>query len=155
MTMAFRALERWPFPETKPGERRSSPFKGTYSSTLDLLSRELYHLRSDLYGLAILQVVTRNGERDLRQDQWLRADARVTHPGVAISMGSKFGPLTFHCDRFVGWQANLRAIALGLESLRRVGRYGIGGSGEQYRGWTALPAGSGGGDVVAARQVLR
>jgi hypothetical protein len=33
------------------------------------------------------------------------------------------------------WQDNLRAVALGLEALRRVERYGIAQRGEQYAGW--------------------
>lgn len=43
-----------------------------------------------------------------------------------------------------GWQENLRAIALGLEALRKVDRYGIAKSGQQYRGWAALEMGSAG-----------
>jgi hypothetical protein len=39
-----------------------------------------------------------------------------------------------------GWQANVRAIALALEALRAVDRYGVTKRGEQYQGWTALPA---------------
>jgi hypothetical protein len=38
-----------------------------------------------------------------------------------------------------GWQMNARAIALGLEALRKVDRYGITKRGEQYTGWSALP----------------
>jgi hypothetical protein len=41
------------------------------------------------------------------------------------------------------WQHNVRAIALGLEALRKVDRYGITRRGEQYAGWKALPAGIG------------
>lgn len=64
------------------------------------------------------------------------------------------GLLSFPCDTFdsgrytrggpgwrrlPGWQVNVRAIALGLEALRKVERYGIANQGEQYRGWNALP----------------
>jgi hypothetical protein len=34
----------------------------------------------------------------------------------------------------------VRAIALALEALRKVDRYGVTQSGEQYRGWQALPS---------------
>ena len=44
------------------------------------------------------------------------------------------------CDRFDNWKDNLRAIALSLEALRMVDRYGVTVKGEQYRGWTQLPA---------------
>jgi len=46
------------------------------------------------------------------------------------------------CGKFPTWQDNVRAIALGLEALRKVDRYGIVQSAEQYRGWQALPPGS-------------
>jgi hypothetical protein len=46
-------------------------------------------------------------------------------------------------DAFDDWQENIRAIALGLEALRKVDRYGITSRGEQYTGWKALPSGEG------------
>lgn len=60
----------------------------------------------------------------------------------------KLGAVSIPCDAFDGnrrspaWQANVRAIALGLEALRRVERYGIAPRGEQYTGWKALPPSS-------------
>lgn len=60
--------------------------------------------------------------------------------------------MTYASNRFISpsyrrtltdWQHNVRAIALGLEALRRVDRYGITKRGEQYAGWKALPAGTG------------
>jgi len=82
-------------------------------------------------------------EADIRTDGWPRANAKATHPGVAVSFDSKQGPLRFATAVFGWWGDNLRAVALGLEALRRVDRYGITRSGEQYRGWRALPAGDG------------
>lgn len=41
------------------------------------------------------------------------------------------------------WRDNLRAVALSLEALRAVDRYGVSRRGEQYRGWQALEAGDG------------
>ena len=51
--------------------------------------------------------------------------------------------MTYATDRFFAWQDNVRAIALGLEALREVDRYGIAKKGEQYAGWKALPSGAG------------
>ncbi|MFC7344498.1 hypothetical protein [Saccharopolyspora griseoalba] len=67
---------------------------------------------------------------------------------MAISFTSKHGPLSYPCDTFTGpggrsWQANVRAIALALEALRRVDRYGVAGHGEQYAGWRAIESGTG------------
>jgi hypothetical protein len=57
-----------------------------------------------------------------------------------LSFNSKFGPLSYPCDRFQTWDDNLRAIALSLEHLRAVDRYGVTKRGEQYQGWAQLPA---------------
>ncbi|OIN81652.1 hypothetical protein BMG05_06490 [Mycobacterium malmoense] len=55
-------------------------------------------------------------------------------------------PLSFPCDTFTHWHDNLRAITLTLEALRKVDRYGVTQTGQQYRGWQAIeatPSGSG------------
>ena len=61
---------------------------------------------------------------------------------MKISFTSKQRPLVFATDRFDRWQDNVRAIALGLEALRKVDRYGISDTGQQYAGWAALPESS-------------
>jgi hypothetical protein len=38
------------------------------------------------------------------------------------------------------WQANVRAVALAMQALRAVDRYGVTKRGEQYVGWKALGA---------------
>jgi hypothetical protein len=77
---------------------------------------------------------------DLRRDGLPKASARVPQsPSVILSFNSKHGALSYPCDTFTKWEDNLRAIALALEALRTVDRYGVTKTGEQYRGWTALP----------------
>lgn len=137
-------LAAWPYAETKPDDRVYSPFKAKYALTLDDLDRELYALGVHQHGVAALQVVTADG--NVRRDGLLRADARIGHPGVALSFTADVGPLTFFCDRFVGrggaahWQSNLRAIVLTLEKLRAVERYGATGDGRHYSGFLAIEA---------------
>jgi len=123
----------WP---DRPSTRRPSPFSATWPQTIGLLQREV-----DQLGAHELVVELGMTETDIRTDGWPRANARASHPGVAISFTTRRqGPLRFATDVFNHWQDNLRAVALGLEALRRVDRYGITKSGEQYRGWRALPA---------------
>lgn len=123
--------------------RKDAPFEATWTATLDLLDRELFQLNARN---VVLQVAVT--ERGVRLDGSLRADAKADHPGVILTFDSKHGPQRYQCDRFErgfrgareGWQCNVRAIALGLEALRKVDRYGIVQGGEQYRGFGALPA---------------
>ena len=133
MHLIFRSLTSWPTAPTKA--RKRSPFKASYNDTLRLLDHELGYLKAQHI---VLQVALR--EADIRLDGMPRADARPSHPGVILSFDSKFGPLSYPCDTFQSWESNLRAIALALECLRTVDRYGVTRRGEQYQGWTALPA---------------
>lgn len=118
-------------------ERRRSPFEASYSKTLNLLDRELFMLDVDE---AIVQLGVK--DRDVRVDGALRADVKVVHPGVIVTFESdQHGPLVYATDRFHHWHANLRAVALGLEALRKVERYGIAERGQQYAGYRELPSG--------------
>ena len=105
-----------------------------WSSTVRLLERELVELDAET---AVLQMAV--AEKDIRRDGWIRSNARPEHPGVILSFDSKYGPLSYPCDTFDDWQANVRAIALALEALRKVDRYGVTKTGEQYTGWKRLP----------------
>lgn len=122
-------------PITRPYDRKWSPFRTAWSNTLTLLARELENL-----GAARVVLELDVTESDLRIDGMPRASARPATPAVALSFDSDYGPLRYATDVFNDWQDNLRAIALGLEALRKVDRYGISKRGEQYTGWKALPA---------------
>lgn len=79
-------------------------------------------------------------EHEIRNDGLPRANARPQDPAIIVSFESKHGPLRYGCDTFTEWVDNLRAIALALEALRAVDRYGVTKRGEQYKGWLALPS---------------
>lgn len=143
MKYEIRPLGPWIDPVTAD-RRGAHQFRASWQDTLDLLDKETELLGAQL---VVLQVDVTEGE--LRRDGMLRVGARVGFPGVRVSFDSIHGPLTYSTDayeRFVGgtglasWQANIRAIALALEALRAVDRYGVSGRGEQYRGWTAIAA---------------
>lgn len=135
MKYQFRPIDSWPGPRTTYPRR--SLFRAGYQNTLDLLESELDQLGAEH---VVIQLAVE--EADLRLDGMLRANTRPTHPGVVVSFDSRYGPLRYACDTFDDWTDNLRAIALGLEALRRVDRYGITKRGEQYTGWRQLTAGS-------------
>jgi hypothetical protein len=143
--LVYRPIERWPGAFTSP--RREAPFEATWKTTQELLERELRALD---VAEAVLQVDSPN-ERDFRLDGALRSDAKLRTPAVILSFETRrYGKLSYPCDTFTkrsyrgsleGWQANVRAIGLGLEALRKVDRYGIANTGQQYTGWKAIGAG--------------
>lgn len=135
---AIRPLTGWAEGRTPAHARRSRyAFKATWSSTLDLLERELGHLGASEI---VLQVDV--GDRDVRNDGMLRANAHPGDPGVRLLFDSKHGPLTYQADSCTYWQHNVRSIALGLEALRAVDRYGINATaGQQYKGYREITAG--------------
>jgi hypothetical protein len=141
--LSFRPIDQWPDGWRSAKVRKPNPFRSTYRDTLKLLDFELDKLQARD---AFLQVDAE--PRDLRLDGQLRAAARVNHPGVILTIDTRrHGVLVYPCDTFEGrysddppdWQINLRAIAQGLEALRKVERYGIADRGQQYAGFGALP----------------
>lgn len=130
---SMQPWEKWPRKET-PGYNRKSPFKSGYQDTLDKLDRELEHLKA--LDVVIQVKATRNA---FRLDGRLRGDATVSHPGIILTFKRQGRAISMPCDACEHWQDNLRAIALTLERLRLADLYGVTQSGEQYRGWEALP----------------
>lgn len=125
-------------------ERKTSQFDATWTKTLTLLGKEIAHLGGrDI----VIEVDVR--EQDIRLDGGLRANARAESPAVVVAFDTtKHGPMLYRADRYgdrwsnrPGWQENVRAVALTLESLRAVDRYGATETGQQYAGFKALPAG--------------
>ncbi|NNG20517.1 molecular chaperone DnaJ [Naumannella sp. ID2617S] len=147
-----RPITGWDGPRTDHVNRRSRhTFKASWSSTLDLLERELDHLSASE---VVLQADVR--DRDIRNDGMLRANAVPASPGVRLLFDSKHGPLTYQCDSCDYWQHNVRSIALGLEALRAVDRYGINAvAGQQYKGYREITAGGGPTTRDQAEQVIR
>lgn len=137
-TMKVGPIRDWPGNLTR--ERRDSPFRATLTDTLKILTREIYNLvdtRAQQDSAELLVAVPAGA---IRLDGRPRADARTEHPGVIFSLDSRYGHVSYPCDTFTTWQDNLRAIALALEALRKVDRYGVTKRGEQYRGFLALEA---------------
>ena len=137
-------------------------FRAKLPDTLKLLRTEIDAVTAiGSLGDPIIQLdVDRD---DLRLDGGLRAKTRPRTGAVAVSFMSQHGPLMFRCDQYVtshynqgeAWHHNLRAIALTLQSLRAVARYGATASGEQYAGFRQIEAGNAGLPVDQAQLALR
>lgn len=128
-------------------QRQQSRFDSPWSSTLSLLGREI-----DQLGGRDVVIEVDVPERGIRNDGMLRADAKPAMPAVVVAFETRqHGPMLYRCDRYVAgyghrprgdsWQHNVRAIALTLEALRAVDRYGATETGQQYQGFKALPGG--------------
>lgn len=134
----------WPRPASAREPSRFGTSAGQtrdrwWARTLDLLARELAALeaRDVVLGVDV-------EDRHIRLDGKLRADARPDSPAVELAFDSGHGPLLYRSDRFTGsaptYQHNVRAIALTLEALRSVDRYGAASTGQQYTGWKTITA---------------
>lgn len=139
--MTYHALSRLgvtfrPLDEPLPGAQRRSNFSASLSTTVDTLGSELIRL-----GAKRVVVMVALREEDIRLDGFPRADRRAAHPGVVLAFESKWGPLKYATAEYSTWEDNLRAIALSMQALRAVDRYGVSKRGEQYRGWRQLPTG--------------
>lgn len=138
-TMKVAPIREWPGELTR--SRKSSPFRAGLSDTLDVLDREIWQLTDTRSQRESAELLIAIPAGDLwRLDGKPRAHAVAEHPGVIFSLDSKHGHLSYPCDTFDRWQDNLRAVALALEALRKVDRYGVTKRGEQYRGFLALEA---------------
>lgn len=131
--MTAEPIGTWPGPLNP--DRRPSSFKAPLRSTMDTLDRELWALAAKDVRLQVALT-----PEQFRIDGRPRAGARADHPGIILTLQSRYGALSYPCDTFTTWQDNLRAIALALEALRKVDRYGVTKRGEQYRGFLALEA---------------
>lgn len=130
----FQPIET-PLPRPKGGWQRS-PFRGSYTDTLDRLEREMAYI-----GGRDITILADMATEDIRNDGWPRSTARRRTPGIVVAFNSKHGALRYESGLYNEWEQNLRAVAMTLERLRAIDRYGC-TKGEQYTGWKKLPGGA-------------
>lgn len=126
-------IREWPGAMTP--RRVLSPFSADLTSTLTILRRELREA-----GAKNAEMLIAIPASQFRQDGHPYARAIPEHPGIILSFDTKVGHLSYPSDSYTRWQDNLRAVALSLDALRKVDRYGVTKHGEQYRGFLAIEA---------------
>ncbi len=135
--LPVRAMRAWPGPRTPDDARQwgGTMGKTTPGAALDRLRAELYRIgaRDCCIEIAVSERnITRYGE--------LRADARPAGPGVVVyATHPRQGDLRFACDTYRLWHRNVNAIALTLEALRGIARWGAVRDEQQFAGFRALP----------------
>lgn len=122
------------YPKKRTANPRRATFSAGYGKNLMDLERELEHLRAKC---CIVEVDTT--PEHIRLDGRIRSDAKLRSQAIILRIETPGGWLTMPCDTFDRWTDNLRAIVLTLTNLRAIDRYGVTTSGEQYRGFNALP----------------
>jgi len=152
MRVTFVPIEKWP--REKTDRRKSAPFRTSFQKTLELLQREIGKIASSSLGAEVL-VQGYFRQNQIRNDGWPMSKASPIEPGIIITFTKNSGQvISMPCDTFTFWEDNFRAIALSLEALRTVDRYGVTQNGEQYRGWEALPAPERKNTMAEAAQVI-
>lgn len=149
MRYTWRPISTWPPGDHGNGSERDR-FRSTWTSTLDILAREVRLLGADR---CILEVDVTEAEITLDGSR-PRVDARPASSRVAVSFTSRHGDLRYVCHQYRNWKSNIRAIALALEALRAVDRYGVSGRGEQYRGWRQIE-GPASNLIAMGREIIR
>ena len=125
MRVTFRPLSE---NEARVEHHERSRFESGWSQTLSLLSYELGKLGAEA---VVIKLALES--KDIRLDGWPRANASPSRPDVVVEwqMGSQWSRMA--ATKYDHWQDNVRAVALTLEALRAVERWGA-VQGEQYEG---------------------
>lgn len=133
INLRFVPIEQWPQEKTK--NRQGSPFSVKYVKLLDDLEDELKK-----FGARDIVIQAELSRDDIRNDGWPSSRAVFRGPGIILGFVNRKGQeISFPCDTYSSFQANLRAISLTLTALRSIDRYGVSKHAEQYKGWTKLP----------------
>lgn len=149
-------MKRQPFPlqwpegwaRTRPGNQTKSKF-GHKGSGQVSLSGALYLLQGELQRLGASNVVI-TSDLPVRNDGLPYADGRATDPGIAVwfvmvnRAAGRAEERVFACDKWKSPAENMQAIALSVEAMRGLSRWGAGDVvSRAFAGFAALPPPSG------------
>jgi len=132
---------QWPvgWRRTPPAERRSSRFKATVAGARDAVLHELQLMGCDAEGEIIISTnIPLRADGNPRGDWERRA---ITDRGVAVYFFRKGRRVVLACDAYYSIEENMRAIALTLDAMRGIERWGAHEMLDRaFTGFTALPA---------------
>lgn len=134
---------RWelaPYSEPWQGQQQrntTSRFRSDWATTIRLMAAETEHLDA---GLVVVEVDTPLANLSRDRQQFREGQPRT--PGVRVCFDSKHGLQRHATGAFSTWRHNVHAVALSLQALRQIDRFGV-SNGAQYVGFRpALEAGS-------------
>lgn len=139
--VAFRYMPEQP---QTPLHKDSRGLKANWSKAFEKLRYELARIKAT-------DVVVEAGYKpeQVRADGWPYSNAKPAHGDVRVSFKHNGVPMAFTCAHWKQTELNAYLIAMTLERLRAIDRYGCTKSGQQYAGWSQLPPGTGRGPIVA------
>lgn len=140
----MNAIEAYPLywpegrPRTERHRREMAKFKASFARARDDVLHEI-GLLVGRYTVASVIISTNTALR--RDGLPLAGQRQPEDPGVAVYFTYKKKQVCFACDRWNKIEDNMRAIALTIEALRGVARWGTGDMMDAaFRGFTALPS---------------
>lgn len=127
----------WPVGYPRSRSRKRAPYKATVGTARDQILRELR-----LMGVGDWNVIiSSNAPVSARTMQMLAIRAEPADPGVAVYFRKGEKPFVLACDKWDRLADNLRALAMTLEAMRGLERWGCSEMLERvFNGFTALPA---------------
>lgn len=136
MRMAEAFPLDWPvgFPRTQ--HRKRAPYKATVAAARDQVLNELR-----LMGVGDWNVIiSSNAPVSSRTMQMLAIRSEPADPGVAVYFRKRDKPFVLACDKWDRLADNLRAIALTIEAMRGLERWGCSEMLERvFKGFASLP----------------
>lgn len=127
----------WPsgFPRSHP--RRRAPYKATAGKARDQVIRELRLMDIGDWNV----IISTNLPISARTTQFLVSRSEPADPGVAVYFRLKEKQHVFACDKWDRIADNLRAVAMTVEAMRGMDRWGCSDMlNRVFTGFAALPA---------------
>ncbi len=126
----------WPVGYPRTRERSRAPYKASGGKARDQVLRELRLMDVGDWNV----IISTNCPVSSRTMQFLVQRGEPSDPGVAVYFRKKDKPYVLACDRWDKVADNLRAIALTVEAMRGMDRWGVSEMLERvFQGFTALP----------------
>ena len=161
-------MKRQPFPlqwpegwaRTRPDAREKSKFGYRNTGQVSLWTA-MNTLQAELQRLGAGNIVI-TSDLPTRNDGLPYADGRATDPGIAVwfvvvnRAAGRTEERVFACDKWRTPSENMQAIALSIEAMRGLARWGAGDVvSRAFAGFAALPPGSASGAPTAPPEPVR
>lgn len=126
----------WPVGFPRIRSRMRAPYKATVATARDQVLKELRLMDVPNWNV----IISSNAPVSSRTSQMLAIRAEPADPGVAVYFRKEGKPYVLACDKWDRLADNLRALALTIEAMRGLERWGCSQMLERiFQGFKALP----------------